>query len=57
MTTKKLIRSKSALKRLEAQLKSGVKPDKESNNKIPLTDSDKYRIETEINILKTKLKI
>ena len=37
MTTLKRIRCKNALARLEAQLKSGVKTEKKSTSKIPLT--------------------
>jgi hypothetical protein len=47
----KLERNKSALARLEAQLVSGVKTEKKSNKQIPLTDSDKKRIEKEIETL------
>jgi hypothetical protein len=57
MTTKKRIRSKNVLERLEQQLKSGVKTEKKSSNKIPLTEHDKYRITNEIQTLKTKLKL
>lgn len=59
-------RKEGALNRLEAQLKSGVKPDKNSQaaitryttgqTYIPLTDKDKERIEKEMNILELKLK-
>ena len=51
----KQIRKKNALSRLEAQLISGVKTEKKGNKKIPLTDSDKKRIEKEIDILKTRI--
>lgn len=44
-------RRKNALARLEAQLISGVKTEKKSNKQIPLTDSDKKRIEKEIATL------
>jgi hypothetical protein len=54
MTTKKRIRCKSALERLEKQLKSGVKTEKETNNSIPLTEKDKVRIGKEIDILKSR---
>jgi hypothetical protein len=46
-------RRESALTRLEAQLKSGVK--KNDGDKTSLSDSDKKRIGVEIQILKTKL--
>lgn len=52
-------RREKALKRLENQLVSGVKPNKVklSGNSvnIPLTDSDKKRIENEILTLKSKI--
>lgn len=51
----KLERKKNALARLEAQLVSGVKTEKKSSKKIPLTDSDKKRIEKEIETLKTRV--
>jgi hypothetical protein len=41
---------------LETQLKSGVKTEKGTYDvKLPLTDSDRRRIEKEIEILKSKL--
>lgn len=59
-------RSLKVLDRLKVQLKSGVKPSKESQEKrfskkgllvtIPLEDKDKERIQNEISILETKLK-
>lgn len=49
-------RRKNALARLEAQLISGVKTEKKSSKKVPLTDSDKKRIEKEISILKERAK-
>jgi len=57
MTTKKLLRCKSALVRLQEQLESGVKPVK-TNPALSelLTDSDKKRIVKEIATLKTKIK-
>ena len=57
MTTKKLLRCKSALVRLQEQLDSGVKPVK-TNPALSelLTDSDKKRIVKEIATLKTKIK-
>ena len=54
MTTQKQIRCKSALKRLQDQLKSGVKTEKKSIKKIPLTDIDRKRIDKEIQILTSK---
>lgn len=44
-------RKKSALARLQTQLESGVKTQKKSVKKTPLTESDKKRIEKEIVIL------
>ena len=59
MTTKKLIRCRAALERLETQLKSGVKPANVDGKdiKISLTEHDSIRIKKEIGILKVKLKI
>jgi len=48
-------RRKGALQRLEAQLASGVKTEKKSNKKVPLTESDKNRIQKEMDILKKKV--
>lgn len=49
-------RQSRALDVLEKQLKSGVKTQKKTTNtKIDLTDSDKRRINKEIEILKGKL--
>jgi NAD(P)H-dependent FMN reductase len=49
-------RQQRVLEVLEKQLKNGVKTEKGTmNTKIPLTDSDKKRIEREINNLKTKV--
>lgn len=54
--TKKQIRQKSALERLETQLKSGVKVLKgKGGGKIELTEKDKQRITQEIRVLKQKL--
>jgi hypothetical protein len=48
-------RRQGALIRLEAQLESGVKTQKGTTDvKIPLTDSDRKRINKEIAILKSK---
>lgn len=44
-------RKKGALERLQKQLESGVKTAKKSTKTVPLTDSDKKRIEKEIVIL------
>lgn len=46
-------RRESALARLEAQLKSGVKPGEEGS--IPLTDKDRSRIEKECQTLKKRI--
>jgi hypothetical protein len=61
--TKKQIRQKSALERLELQLKSGVKTIKESQKNVfvefkgteSLTDKDRNRIQKEIQILKSRV--
>lgn len=50
----KQLRRKSALNRLQKQLKSGVKTEKKSSVKqIPLTESDTKRISREIETLKS----
>ena len=50
-------RQKGALERLQTQLKSGVKPVKKEFGKTePLTDSDKKRINREIENLENALK-
>ena len=55
-TVQKRSRQSRALDMLEAQLKSGVKTEKKTRDvKIPLTDSDRRRLEKEIEILKSKL--
>ena len=55
-TVQKRSRQSRALDMLEAQLKSGVKTEKKTKDvKIPLTDSDRRRIEKEIEILKSSL--
>jgi hypothetical protein len=55
-TAAKRSRQQRVLEVLEKQLKNGVKTEKGTmNTKIPLTDSDKKRIEKEINNLKTKV--
>lgn len=57
-----LERRKTAKARLEAQLKSGLKPnkfgttkEKKEHPKIPLTDKDMERIKREIQILENKI--
>jgi NAD(P)H-dependent FMN reductase len=55
-TVQKRSRQSRALDMLEAQLKSGVKTEKKTYDvKLTLTDSDRRRIEKEIDILKSKL--
>ncbi len=60
MKTKKRIRCSSALKRLQEQLKSGVKTAKRTSigqkkfDKVSLSESDRKRIEKEIEILTSK---
>lgn len=44
-------RRNKALARLEKQLESGNKTERKTNKKVPLSDTDKKRIEKEINIL------
>ena len=57
MTTKKLLRCRSALVRLQEQLKSGVKPTKYNPALSELlNESDKKRIQKEIETLKSKIK-
>jgi hypothetical protein len=57
----KVLRLKNALTRLEQQLISGVKTDKKERigqkkyKQVPLTDSDKKRIDKEIVILKNNI--
>ena len=52
-------RREGALARLEAQLKSGKKPEKvdgkETGKKVELTDKDKTRIQKEITTLKERV--
>lgn len=45
-------RQANALSRLEGQLLSGVKTAKKTNNKVNLSETDKTRINKEIDILK-----
>jgi len=55
-TVAKRSRQSRVLNMLEAQLKSGVKTEKKTKDvKIPLTDSDRRRIEKEMEILKANL--
>ncbi len=55
-TAAKRSRQSRVLSMLEYQLKSGVKTQKKTRDvKIPLTDSDKRRIEKEMGILQSKL--
>jgi NAD(P)H-dependent FMN reductase len=55
-TVQKRSRQSRVLAMLEAQLKSGVKTEKKTKDvKIPLTESDRRRIEKEIEILKSRL--
>ena len=53
MSTKVVLRRKSALDRLESQLKSGKK--NTDCGVVSLTEKDRKRIETEITILKTRI--
>jgi hypothetical protein len=55
-TVAKRSRQSRALDMLEAQLKSGVKTEKKTKDvKVLLTDSDRRRIEKEMEVLKSKL--
>ena len=55
-TAAKRSRQQRVLVVLENQLKNGVKTEKGTmDTKVPLTDSDKKRIEKEITNLKTKV--
>jgi hypothetical protein len=55
-TVQKRSRQSRVLSMLEYQLKSGVKTQKKTRDvKVPLTDSDKRRIEKEMGILQSKL--
>lgn len=54
-TVAKRSRQQRVLEMLEKQLKNGVKTEKGTmDTKIPLTDSDKKRIEKEMGILQSK---
>jgi len=54
-TVAKRSRQSRVLDMLEAQLKSGVKTEKKTKDvKVPLTDSDRRRIEKEMEVLKSK---
>jgi hypothetical protein len=55
-TVQQRSRQSRVLSMLEYQLKSGVKTQKKTRDvKVPLTDSDKRRIEKEMGILQSKL--
>jgi NAD(P)H-dependent FMN reductase len=55
-TAAKRSRQSRALDMLQNQLKSGVKTQKGTMDvKVPLTDSDKKRIEKEMGILQSKV--
>jgi hypothetical protein len=53
------LRRNSALEQLEAQLKTGLKPEKNdgktTTKKIPLTDGDKKRINNQIEVLNKRV--
>jgi hypothetical protein len=54
-TAAKRSRQSRALDMLQNQLKSGVKTQKKTRDvKVPLTDSDKKRIEKEMGILQSR---
>jgi hypothetical protein len=54
-TAAKRSRQSRALEMLQNQLKSGVKTQKKTRDvKVPLTDSDKKRIEKEMGILQSR---
>ncbi len=59
MNINRKMRTERSIKRLEEQLNSGVKPEKvdgkTTNNRIPLTDKDRTRIETEIANAKSNI--
>lgn len=54
-TAKKLSRQRRALVVLESTLKSGVKTLKDGTTKVPLTESDKNRIQRESETLRQRL--
>ena len=55
-TVQKRSRQSRVLAMLEAQLKCGLKTEKKTKEvKIPLTESDRRRIEKEMEILKSRL--
>jgi hypothetical protein len=55
-TAQKRSRQQRALAMLEIQLKSGEKTQKKTMDvKVPLTESDKKRIQKEIDLLKSRL--
>jgi NAD(P)H-dependent FMN reductase len=54
-TVAKRSRQQRVLEMLEKQLKNGLKTEKGTRDvKVPLTDSDKKRIEKEMGILQSK---
>lgn len=54
-TSAKRSRQSRALDMLQNQLKSGVKTQKKTRDvKVPLTDSDRKRLEKDIGILQSK---
>jgi len=55
-TVQQRSRQSRVLSMLEYQLKSGVKTQKKTRDvKVPLTDSDKRRIEKEMGILQSRV--
>jgi NAD(P)H-dependent FMN reductase len=55
-TVQKRSRQQRVMAMLEIQLKNGVKTQKKTMDvKVPLTESDKKRIQKEIDLLKSKL--
>lgn len=54
-TSKHNYRRKGALERYEEQLEKGTKTSKDGLSKLPLTDKDIKRINTQISILKERI--
>jgi hypothetical protein len=54
-TVQKRSRQQRVLDMLNIQLKNGVKTQKKTMDVIPLTESDKKRIQKEIDLLKSRL--
>jgi hypothetical protein len=55
-TVQKRSRQQRSLGMLEIQLKNGIKTQKKTMDvKVPLTESDKKRIQKEIDLLKSRL--